>query len=122
MATTPTNITPGGTPIAVDPDTGALGVLEQGGMPLVDGFPVRVTTGASALLSASVTFPAGIFRLALVPHDYTIPVYMLKTEADNGDPIIPPGGISFVVSKEVADLLAVYSASANHLSVYICRS
>jgi hypothetical protein len=87
--------------------------------PLKDTWPQPVTTGASALLSASLTFPAGTFKLGLVPSDATIKVYLAKTTATSASAEIPPGGISFFVTKAVADALAVYSASANKLSVYV---
>jgi hypothetical protein len=79
-----------------------------------------VTTGASALLSASVTFPAGTFKLGISVNDNSIPVYMQKTTATAASAKID-GSVSFWVTKAVADALAVYSASANHLTLYVAQ-
>lgn len=88
-------------------------------LPLTDSWPKKVTTGATALLSASVTFPAGTFKMTLVPHS-TETIYLEKTTAAAAtSPIIPSGGISFVATKAVADVLAVMSANASALSVYV---
>jgi len=106
-----------------------LDAVEIASAPLVDTWPKAVVTGASALIATglaaldpAMAFPAGTFKIALVPHDTTIPIYMQKTTATNASAIIPAGGISFVVTKTVADLLAVYSASTNSLSVYVCQA
>lgn len=102
---------------AQDEDSGAL-LTQLEGSRLVDGWPKRVTVGNTALLSASVTFPAGTFRLTLVPHGTTV-IYMEKTTATANSGIIPPGGISFLVTKAVADALAVYAASGTYLTAMV---
>lgn len=90
-------------------------------MPLLkDGFPLSVTVGASALISASITFPAGTFKLTLKPTG-SVPIYMAKTTASAASALVPEGGISFFVTKAVADVLAVYSASGTTLGVYVAQ-
>jgi hypothetical protein len=92
---------------------------ENAVLPLKDTWPKKFTTGASALLSATLTFPAGTFRLTLVPVGSET-IYMEKTTAAAAtSPIIPPGGVSFVVTKSVADALAVMSTNASALSVFV---
>jgi hypothetical protein len=87
---------------------------------LVTAWPKRVTVGNTALLSASVTFPAGTSRVALVPHSTTV-IYLDTTTATANSPIVPAGGIVLSATKAVLDALAVYAASGTYLSVYLAQ-